>query len=41
MSYTQILYPPLRQLHNEGAQLVEVLPPAALQASEPTMKTPP
>jgi rhodanese-related sulfurtransferase len=28
MSYTQILYPRLRQLLDRGAQLVEVLPPA-------------
>jgi rhodanese-related sulfurtransferase len=28
MSYTQILYPQLRELLDDGAQLVEVLPPA-------------
>jgi rhodanese-related sulfurtransferase len=28
MSYTQILYPPLRELLDHGAQLIEVLPPA-------------
>jgi len=28
MSYTQILYPRLRELLDQGAQLVEVLPPA-------------
>lgn len=28
MSYTQILYPQLRRLLDEGAQLIEVLPPA-------------
>jgi rhodanese-related sulfurtransferase len=28
MSYTQILYPRLRELLDHGAQLVEVLPPA-------------
>jgi rhodanese-related sulfurtransferase len=28
LSYTQILYPRLRELLDQGAQLVEVLPPA-------------
>jgi rhodanese-related sulfurtransferase len=28
MSYTQILYPQLRELLDQDAQLVEVLPPA-------------
>jgi rhodanese-related sulfurtransferase len=28
MSYTQILYPRLRELLDHGTQLVEVLPPA-------------
>jgi rhodanese-related sulfurtransferase len=28
VSYTQILYPQLRELLDQGAQLVEVLPPA-------------
>ena len=28
MGYTQILYPQLRELLDQGAQLVEVLPPA-------------
>ncbi|MGI8427904.1 MAG: rhodanese-like domain-containing protein [Solirubrobacteraceae bacterium] len=28
MSYTQILYPQLRELLDHGAQLVEVLPPS-------------
>jgi rhodanese-related sulfurtransferase len=28
VSYTQILYPQLRELLYQGAQLVEVLPPA-------------
>lgn len=28
MSYSQILYPQLRELLDQGAQLVEVLPPA-------------
>lgn len=33
MSYTQVLYPQLRELLDDGAQLVEVLPPAEYAGS--------